>query len=101
MHVFLSLIIGFWFGSFGGNIPGEEFINKIIIDNPDTYVIFGLPLIGILGIIFYYGIISILWRKNWQMGFEYCLWSYTNKIEGTINRDGGVAKLIYSEQKVY
>ncbi len=24
-YVFLSLILGFWFGGFGGNIPGEEF----------------------------------------------------------------------------
>lgn len=50
-YIFLTLFIGFWFGSIGGNIPGEEFLNKLLIDYPDTYLIFGLPLVGILGMI--------------------------------------------------
>ena len=50
-YTFLSVIIGFWFGSIGGNIPGEEAVNKLILDYPNTYLVFGLPLLGILGVI--------------------------------------------------
>jgi len=56
-YVFLALIAGFWFGSFGGDIPGEEFVNNLLIEFPNTYLIFGLPLFGILGVIL---VISLL-----------------------------------------
>ena len=72
-YVFLSLILGFWFGSFGGDIPGEEFINNLIIDYPDTYLIFGLPLFGILGIIFIMGLLAFLGGRigKWDLNIIY------------------------------
>jgi hypothetical protein len=49
--IFLSMLAGFWFGDFGGNIPGEEFVNNLIKDYPEMYMLFGLPVVGILGVI--------------------------------------------------
>ena len=72
-YVFLSLILGFWFGGFGGNIPGEEFINNIIIDYPDTYLVFGLPLFGILGVIFIMGLLAFFGGQigKWDLNIIY------------------------------
>ncbi len=72
-YVFLSLILGFWFGGFGGNIPGEEFINNIIIDYPDTYLVFGLPLFGILGVVFIMGLLAFFGGRigKWDLNIIY------------------------------
>jgi len=50
-YIFLSIILGFWFGSFNGVSPGIKLVNKLMLHHPDTYQIFGIPLIGIIGII--------------------------------------------------
>ena len=47
-YVFLSLIAGFWFGGFGGDIPGNELVNNLLTEFPDMYLVFGVPLIGLL-----------------------------------------------------
>ena len=49
-YVFLSMLLGFWFGSFGGDIPGEEFISWLLTAYPETQMVFDLPLIGIIGV---------------------------------------------------
>jgi hypothetical protein len=36
---------GFWFGTIGGDIPGNKFANFILLKFPDSYLIFGFPLI--------------------------------------------------------
>jgi hypothetical protein len=43
------MVAGFWFGSIGGNIPGNKFVNFILLKFPDTYLVFGFPLILIIG----------------------------------------------------
>lgn len=47
--VFVAMFLGFWFGSLGGNIPGEEFVNWLLVDYPDMVIIMGLPLWLIIG----------------------------------------------------
>ena len=42
--VFVSMFIGFWFGSLGGNIPGEEFVNWLLVDYPNMIIVLGIPL---------------------------------------------------------
>ena len=50
--VFLSLVAGFWFGGFGGNIPGQDIVDKLLTKYPDMLMVFGIPLFVILGLIF-------------------------------------------------
>jgi len=57
-YVFLSLIAGFWFGGFGGNIPGVEFVNNLLVEFPNTYLVFGIPLVGILIVLFGVGLLA-------------------------------------------
>ncbi|NQU52865.1 MAG: hypothetical protein HQ522_10040 [Bacteroidetes bacterium] len=48
---FLSILLGFWLGDFGGTIPGENLVENIITNYPNTILVFGLPIYGILAII--------------------------------------------------
>ena len=46
--VFMSLILGFWFMDAEGIPLGERLVSEILYGFPDTYLIFGIPLIGIV-----------------------------------------------------
>lgn len=50
--VFLCLVAGFWFGEIGGDIPGQKVIDKLLIQYPDLWVVFGVPLFMILALFF-------------------------------------------------
>ena len=51
-YVFLSLVAGFWFGGFGGDIPGQDLVDSLLVNNPDMLLVFGTPLFVILGLLF-------------------------------------------------
>lgn len=57
-YICLSMIAGFWFGNYGGDIPGNELVNEYIINNPDTSLLFGLPMSWILVLILILSIVS-------------------------------------------
>ena len=46
--IFMSLVLGFWFKDAEGMPLGERLVNEILVGFPDTYLIFGIPLIGIV-----------------------------------------------------
>jgi len=46
--IFLSMILGFWFKDAEGMPLGERLVDEILIGFPDIYLIFGIPLIGIV-----------------------------------------------------
>jgi len=68
--IFLSFILGFWFKDAQGVFLGERLVHKILINFPDTYLIFGIPLIGIvivviiLSLLAYFGGRIYLWDVN-------------------------------------
>ncbi|MUH36202.1 hypothetical protein D9O36_10145 [Zobellia amurskyensis] len=45
--IFIAMILGFWFKDAEGMPLGERLVNEILVGFPDTYLIFGIPLIGI------------------------------------------------------
>jgi hypothetical protein len=47
--VFIAMFLGFWFGSLGGDIPGEEFVNWLLVDYPNMVIVLGIPLWLIIG----------------------------------------------------
>lgn len=49
--IFMSLILGFWFKDAEGIPLGERLVSEILVGFPDTYLIFGIPLIGIVIVI--------------------------------------------------
>lgn len=64
-YVFIIMVAGFWFGSIGEDIPGNKFVNFILLKFPDTYLVFGFPLILIIG---GFTIISLLAYFGGQIG---------------------------------
>ena len=44
-YVFLALSAGFWFGSIGGDIPGDIVIEKFVSKFPNTPLVFEFPLV--------------------------------------------------------
>ncbi len=64
-YVFITMITGFWYGSIGGDIPGNNFLNHFIERYPDSYLVFGFPLILIIGVL---TIISLLAYFGGQIG---------------------------------
>jgi len=71
--VFLSLISGFWFGGIGENAPGQEFVNELILEYPNTFLIFGLPLFVILGVLFVMGLLAFFGGiiGKWDLNLVY------------------------------
>jgi len=46
--IFMSMILGFWFKDAEGMPLGERLVNEVLIGYPDIYLIYGIPLIGIV-----------------------------------------------------
>ena len=72
-YVFLSMVAGFWFGSFGGNIPGIDLVNKLLIDHPDMIMVFGVPLFGWIGVIIVVTLLSFFGGRigKWDVNIGY------------------------------
>ncbi|SDL24546.1 hypothetical protein [Kriegella aquimaris] len=49
--IFISMILGFWFKDAEGIPLGERLVNEIRIGFPDVYLVYGIPLIGIISVI--------------------------------------------------
>ncbi|MBD1261363.1 hypothetical protein HZY62_12230 [Maribacter polysiphoniae] len=68
--IFISLILGFWFKDAEGMPLGERLVNEILVGFPDTYLIFGIPLIGIfmvlliIALLFHFGGRIYKWDVN-------------------------------------
>jgi len=65
------MIVGFWFKDAKGVFLGERLVNKILINFPDTYLIFGIPLIGIVALIL--GLLAFFGGRNhqWDLNLVY------------------------------
>ncbi|PLX12882.1 MAG: hypothetical protein C0598_04985 [Marinilabiliales bacterium] len=71
--IFLSLVFGFWFKNVGGVFLGERLVEKIIMSYPDTYLVFGIPFIGIVLVLLIIIILAILGGRiyKWDLNLVY------------------------------
>ena len=46
--IFISMVLGFWFKDAEGMLLGERLVNEVLLGFPDTYLIYGIPLIGVV-----------------------------------------------------
>jgi len=65
--IFLSLVLGFWFGKFGVESPGEELVNNLLLNNPDIYLVFGIPVFLILGAFLVAGLLALVGGKLYKL----------------------------------
>ena len=42
--IFLVMAVGFWFGPFGADDPGQALVNEMLVDSPNLTLVFGVPL---------------------------------------------------------
>jgi hypothetical protein len=64
--IFVALILGFWFKDAKGIPLGERLVDKILISFPDIYLIFGIPLIGIVIVILILGVLAFFGGRIYQ-----------------------------------
>ena len=67
---FLSVVIGFWFGGFGGDIPGEEVVQKLLVKFPDMGLLFGLPLYPLLSVLLVTGLLAYFGGVIYTLDFN-------------------------------
>jgi hypothetical protein len=72
-YVFIIMVSGFWFGSIGGDIPGDKLVNFILLKFPNSFLIFGLPLILILIVLIVIGLLAYFGEKigNFDLNLGY------------------------------
>lgn len=71
--VFMSLLLGFWFKDAEGEFLGNRVISELLINFPDLYLVQGIPLIIIIGIILIIGILAFFGGKiyQWDLNIVY------------------------------
>lgn len=71
--IFLSLILGFWFKDAKGVFLGERLVHKILLNFPDTYLLFGIPLIGIVIVAVIIGLLGLVGGRiyKWDLNIVY------------------------------
>lgn len=70
---FLSIVLGFWFSKSGGKLLSETIVSQVILDFPDIYLVFGVPLIGLIGVISVICILAFFGGRisNWDENLIY------------------------------
>ena len=71
--IFISVVLGFWFGGFGGDSPGEAMVNNLTLQYPDMVLVFGIPWFMLLGGILATAILAYFGGKiyKWDLNIAY------------------------------
>lgn len=73
---FLSLTFGFWYANFDGKQLGDELMNKLGLNYPESYLFFGVGIIAVL--LAYFG------GKIYDFDFKFVYGHVQNKLEEII-----------------
>jgi len=70
---FWSLVLGFWYSSFEGKQVGEVLTKKLILNYPDMYLVFGVPIVVVLGFILVTVFLAYFGGRiyNWDLKIVY------------------------------
>ena len=79
--IFMSMILGFWFKDAKGIFLGERLVHKILINFPDTYLIAGIPLIGIVIVALILGLLAFFGGRIYQWDLNLVYGSVFKKLE--------------------
>jgi hypothetical protein len=83
-YVFIAMVSGFWFGSIGGDIPGNQFTANLIAMFPTTYLVFGFPLLLLLGALLIIGLLAYFGGHIGKYDLNLVYGSILKKLEETI-----------------
>lgn len=79
--IFASLILGFWFKDAEGSLLGERLVHEILVGFPNTYLIFDIPLIGIVIVVLILGILAFFGSRIYQWDLNIVYGRIFNKLE--------------------
>jgi len=83
--VFLCLFAGFWFGNFGGDIPGQAFVNYLLENNPDLLMVFGMPLFVVLALLIGVLILAYFGKKIGKFDLNLVYGRILKRLERLLN----------------
>ncbi len=83
--IFMSLIIGFWFKNSEGYLLGEQIVKKILAHYPDTYLLFGIPLVGIVFVVLILGLLAFFGGKIYQWDLNIVYGRVFKKLDELLN----------------
>jgi hypothetical protein len=71
--IFLSMILGFWFKDAEGIPLGERLVNEVLYGFPDIYLLFGVPLVGIIIVVLILGLLFLFGGRiyKWDLNIIY------------------------------
>ena len=71
--IFMSMIVGFWFKDAEGMPLGKRLVNEILIGFPDVYLVYGIPLIGIVIVFLILGLLAFFGGRiyQWDLNLVY------------------------------
>jgi hypothetical protein len=71
--IFMSLILGFWFKDAEGIALGERLLSEVLNRFPDMYLIFGIPLVGIIVLSVILGLLTFFGGRiyQWDLNIVY------------------------------
>ena len=71
--IFISMVLGFWFKDAEGMPLGERLVGEILIGFPDTYLIFGIPIIVIVIVVVIIGLLFLVGGRiyKWDLNIVY------------------------------
>jgi len=84
-YICLAMIAGFWFGSYGGDIPGNEMLEDYISNYPDTSLLFGLPTFWIIGLTIILSIVSYFAGAIGQFDIKIVYGRILRRLEGLLD----------------
>lgn len=79
--IFMSAIIGFWFKDAKGMYLGERLLDKLLLKFPDLYLVYGIPLIGIIALIVIIGLLALGGARIYQWDLNLVYGSVFKKLE--------------------
>ena len=82
--VFLSIVVGFWMKIVEGQRAGDLAINKLLLAYPDLNLLFGIPIIGIIGVLVIVGILILLGGRIYEWDLKIVYGRVFNKLDEII-----------------
>ena len=79
--IFISMILGFWYKDAEGMPMGERLVGEILYGFPDTYLIFGIPLIGIVIVVLILGLLFLFGGRIYKWDLNIIYGSVFKKLE--------------------
>jgi hypothetical protein len=78
---FLSIIVGFWFVDAEGVALGERLIGEVLYGFPDIYLVYGIPLIGIVLVLTIAGLLMLFGGRIYNFDVKIVYGRIFKKIE--------------------